>query len=47
MLEHNAFNILRQLLSFYQTLKKEHIDVLIATTEYIDNTVSFTRSVLC
>lgn len=47
MLEHKVFNILRQRLSFYQTLKNEHIDVLIASTEYIDNTVSFARSMLC
>lgn len=32
MLEHDVFNILRQLLSFYQTLKNEHIDVLITST---------------
>lgn len=46
MLEHNIFNIVRQLLSFYQTLN-EHIDALIASKEYIDNTVSFTRIMFC
>lgn len=40
------FNFLRQIMSFYYTLNNKYIDSLISSIKCIDNTVSFTRSIL-